>query len=112
MDGILFDILNYIMHNNAVGETQQHYFLQRILWKDSDVCLQNLIKQRSDILNNMILQLDRDTADLAVKAENMAECATNIKGQGYCSFITAREEFLNALTQFKRDYTSLVKPNS
>lgn len=74
------------------------------------MCLQELMKKRYDIHNQLVLQVHKDTDELAQMAENMAECATNIKGQGYISFIQARDNFMKQLNKFRENYSSLCTP--
>ena len=50
----------------------------------------------------------KDTQNLKDLAENMAECATNIQGQGYASFIASRENFLSELEKFRRCWTDFL----
>ena len=72
--------------------------------------LNQLIKQRSDILTEMQKQVNRDIQTIQDKAEHMAECATCIQGQGYNTFIVARNEFLAELENFRSNYSTLVRP--
>ena len=74
------------------------------------MCLQELINKRYDIHLQLIEQMKLDTTMLAVKAENMAECATNIKGQGYSSFMAARDDFMKYLEEFRKNYTMICSP--
>ena len=74
--------------------------------------LNHLIKQRSDILVQMQEQVNMDVQSIQDKAEHMAECATCIQGQGYNTFIVARNEFLAELENFRSNYSTLVRPFS
>ena len=53
-------------------------------------------------------EVSKDTQNLKDLAENMAECATNIQGQGYASFIASRENFLSELEKFRRCWTDFL----
>ena len=67
--------------------------------------LSNLFEQKQ-ILNRAILKsLQDEVVSIRLAAENMAECATNIKGQGYLSFINSREEFLNKVDHLQQELT-------
>ena len=74
--------------------------------------LNQLIKQRSDILVRMQEQVNMDVQSIQDKAEHMVECATCIQGQGYNTFILARNDFLNELEIFRSNYSTLVRPFS
>ena len=72
--------------------------------------LQDLLNQRYSIHMQLVKQLREDTDLLATKAETMAECATNIKGQGYSSFMTARDDFIKYLNDFRENYSIVCSP--
>lgn len=74
------------------------------------MAIRDLMQQRSEILTKMAQQVHSDVGELARKAEHMAECATDIRGQGYSCFIAAREEFFTTLDKFKLDYSDLCMP--
>ena len=57
-------------------------------------------------------QVNEDVQSIQNKAEHMAECATCIQGQGYNTFIVARNDFLNELEIFRSNYSTLVRPFS
>ena len=59
--------------------------------------LKNLVQQRHNINCDIIECLQDDIRNIKILAETMVECATNIKGQGYSTFISAREDFLSSI---------------
>lgn len=67
-----------------------------------------LKKQRDDINSQMIDHLKKDTALLKTLADSMAECATNIHGHGYVTFVAARDEFLSQVDRIQKDYSYYV----
>ena len=70
--------------------------------------LSNLFEQKQ-ILNLAILKsLLDEVVCIRLAAEDMVECATNIKGQGYTSFINSREEFLKKIDHFEKELTKNV----
>jgi superoxide dismutase len=75
------------------------------------MCLQELMRQRDSIHAQLLTQINNDSAMLMVLADNMAECATNMQGQGYTAFITARETFLCEVARLREEYSRLVTPN-
>lgn len=56
--------------------------------------VQELIDQKKNINCKILGCIENDIVALKIAAENMVECATNIKGQGYVSFIQSRETFM------------------
>lgn len=77
-------------------------------FSESDImCLKELMQRRAELLNQLASQIYEDTTELILKAECMAECATNIKGQGYTAFISAREDFLHSVENFRKEIACL-----
>ena len=72
------------------------------------MCIENLIKQHDELNRQLATEVSRDTQRLKEMAETMAECATNIQGQGYSAFITSRENFLTELERFRRCWTDFL----
>jgi hypothetical protein len=65
------------------------------------------VKQK---LNNSILQCFKDDVkSIKIAAETMAECATNIKGHGYLSFINSRDEFFKKVDLLEEEITKNVE---
>lgn len=58
------------------------------------MCLVHLVEARNNIQNQICSYLMQELTNLMVIGENMAECATNIQGQGYSAFILSRDTFL------------------
>ena len=69
-----------------------------------------LTKQQQNIKNEMLLKLRSDTCMLKQLADEMAECATNIQGQGYVVILQSREKFLSELDRLSVEYTMLIDP--
>lgn len=44
---------------------------------------------------------------IKILADNMAECATDIKGQGYTSFVSARSEFIDLVDRLHDELTDV-----
>jgi hypothetical protein len=59
--------------------------------------LNTLVQARQNITCDIIDILKSEVTNIKVCAEDMIECATNIKGQGYTAFIHSREEFLDKI---------------
>lgn len=56
-----------------------------------------LIDQRKSINDKILGCLESDIVAVKIAAESMAECATDIKGQGYASFMQSREAFMDTV---------------
>lgn len=67
--------------------------------------LEQLKQQRNDINIEFLKTMCRDSKNIKVLADNMAEAATNIQGQGYITFVTAREAFLDEMDRMLADYS-------
>jgi hypothetical protein len=64
-----------------------------------------LKQQRDEIRNKVLSKLNDDKILLRVLADNMAEAATHIRGQGYTNFLNARETFLFEIDRIAKDYS-------
>jgi Na+/phosphate symporter len=64
--------------------------------------LQTLMQKRRDLNNDILNSLQQEVLEIKESAENMIECATNITGQGYPTFISARKDFLKKLDKFSQ----------
>lgn len=64
--------------------------------------LQELVQKRQDICCDIINCLQEQITNIKVSAEEMIECATNIKGQGYSMFMRSREQFLEQIDALQR----------
>jgi hypothetical protein len=67
--------------------------------------LENLKTQRNDINAQFLKTMCNDSKNLKILADNMAEAATNIQGQGYGAFVNAREAFLTEVDRILEDYS-------
>lgn len=74
--------------------------------------LTQLKKEQMKINNGFIEQIRGDTIVLRTLADNMAECATNIRGQGYTTFLSSRDTFLKSLDNMLKDYVSYLSVDS
>ena len=72
------------------------------------MCIETLTKQHKELNRQLSEEIDRDTQRLKEMADDMAECATNIKGHGYSAFITAREQFNTELERFRRCWSDFL----
>lgn len=70
--------------------------------------LQELIQQKDNLNYNMLNYLIEQITSIQISAENMTECATNIKGQGYISFIDSRNLFLSKIDNIKDEIRSII----
>lgn len=67
------------------------------------------LKHQRDLINTKILTyMKQDAVLLKSLADNMAECATNIQGQGYANFVNARETFLSEVDRIQKDYSFYI----
>ena len=67
------------------------------------------LKTQRDTINNLIIdKLEQDKVHLKIMADNMAEAATNIQGQGYGSFVNARESFLSEIDRVVEEYSVFI----
>lgn len=61
-----------------------------------------LIEKRQNLNRDIFKCLLDDVSEIRCLAENMSECATDIKGQGFSTFIQARESFLYKIDVFQK----------
>ena len=73
--------------------------------------LQELLKHKDALHAQIVKQIETDSDSLKTLADNMAECASNMNGQGYNSFIASRESFLSDLNRVKSNYLNFVNPS-
>lgn len=66
---------------------------------------QNLIEQK---FNERVRE---DNFYIRSLADNMAEAATNIQGQGYAAFVAAREQFLREMDRLCDEYSNYLYPS-
>jgi hypothetical protein len=64
--------------------------------------LTELIQARQNITCDIIKYMRNEITNIKVCADEMIECATNIQGQGYSTFIRTREEFLDKIDALKQ----------
>lgn len=74
--------------------------------------LQELIQQRQDVQCSIYKCLDDEVTAIKLAAEEMIECATNIKGQGYSLFIRSRQDFLDKIDQLHQQIEASASINS
>lgn len=67
-----------------------------------------LIKQKKEINEKIVIRMKEDTEVLKKLADDMAEAATTLHGQGYMRFIDARTIFLNEMDRIYAEYATLV----
>ena len=68
----------------------------------------DLKRQRDEITNHFLAKLREDKVLIRTLADNMAEAATYIQGQGYTNFLNARENFLNEIERISNEYSLFV----
>ena len=73
---------------------------------------QDLQEQQKIIRRKMRLKIIDDATRLKQLADDFAECATNIQGQGYMNFVRCREDFLCEIDRMSENYCALVWPES
>jgi hypothetical protein len=64
--------------------------------------LNDLVQQRQELTCAILNCLQEQITSIKISAEEMVECATNIKGQGYSMFINARESFLDKIDSLQK----------
>lgn len=67
----------------------------------------HLIEARNDIQRRICDYLSNELSNLMAFGESMAECATNINGQGYALFIGARDTFLHECRRLQDEIDQL-----
>lgn len=72
-----------------------------------DMCLQHLIEAREELQHKICQHLIDQLRNLTLAGENMAECATNIQGHGYSSFILARDFFMEQTRNLREEIEQL-----
>ena len=72
----------------------------------------DLVQARHNIQCNILQELNNEVIAIKVAAEDMIECATNIKGQGYSNFINSREVFLSKIDELHNQIVSCIDINS
>ena len=73
--------------------------------------LENLRNQRNEVNAQFLKTMCNDSKNIKILADNMAEAATNIHGQGYLSFVNAREAFLAEMDRVLEDYSLFMCPD-
>ena len=74
--------------------------------------IHNLKSQQDTIKKHLIFKINNDACMLRHLAEDMAESATAIQGQGYSVFVNARELFLSELGRVTDEYCSLISSDN
>lgn len=59
--------------------------------------VKELVDQRKGIEHKILSCIESDIIAVKIAAENMVECATDIKGQGYSCFMQSRETFMETV---------------
>jgi len=70
--------------------------------------LTQLKHEQTKINECLIKQFREDNELIRTMAEHMAECATNIQGQGYTTFIYSRDIFLKKLDTMLLEYSNFL----
>lgn len=69
--------------------------------------VQQLMTDQKAFASRLCEQMEKDYETVKRLAEDMAECATNIQGQGYSAFIEARNRFLTQIEKMHDEYAEL-----
>lgn len=64
----------------------------------------DLLKQKNVLNRDIMKCLDEELSNLKQSADNMAECATNMRGQGYQTFIQSREDFIEKVKNLQKQF--------
>lgn len=72
--------------------------------------IHELQEQQKAIRKEMRHKIVDDSKRLKQLADDLAECATNIQGQGYMNFVRCREVFLAEIDRVSDEYCVLVCP--
>lgn len=73
--------------------------------------LEQLRREKDEIENAVLKKLREDNTQIKIMADNMAEAATNIQGQGYGNFVNARQTFLSEVDRISKEYAYFVCKN-
>jgi hypothetical protein len=74
--------------------------------------IHNLMAHQDTIKKHLVFKINSDACLLRQLADDMAESATAIHGQGYSAFVNSRERFLSELTRVSDEYCMLVSPDN
>lgn len=74
--------------------------------------LVELVQKRQNVNCDIIDCIKDQITNIKLSAENMIECATNIKGQGYSLFMQSREDFLEKIDSLKEQIDVSADINS
>lgn len=74
--------------------------------------LNELVQKRQDLSCDILKCLHEEVLSIKLSAEDMLECATNIKGQGYSMFIKSRETFLAKIDSLQDQITASMHINT
>ena len=69
--------------------------------------MQQLMADQKAFTQRLCEQMKKDHTTVKQLAEDMAECATNIRGQGYSAFMDARNRFLTQIEKMHDSYSEL-----
>lgn len=72
--------------------------------------MESLKTQQDQIKRHLISKITNDISMIKNLADDMAESATNIQGQGYLMFVQSREKFLSELDRVTEEYCALISP--
>lgn len=72
--------------------------------------IQELQEQQKAMRKEMRRKVADDAIRLKQLADDLAECATSIQGQGYMNFVRCREVFLAEIDRMSDEYCTLACP--
>jgi hypothetical protein len=63
--------------------------------------LNQMLNARQQLNADIVNCLAEEVSQIRALADHMSECATNIKGQGYSTFVQARDDFMSKIDKFQ-----------
>lgn len=74
-----------------------------------NVSVQDLVSKQVELDAILTQKIHDDTEMIMQLADNLAESATMIQGQGYGVFVRAREQFFATLKEIGTNYAGLIR---
>jgi hypothetical protein len=73
--------------------------------------MKSIRQQQASIREQLLSKLLNDNLKVKQLADDMAESATNIHGQGYSLFVHSREQFFSELDRLRDEYSLMISPD-
>jgi hypothetical protein len=74
--------------------------------------MKSLIRQKEEIDKNILMYLEEEVLNIKLSAEDMVECATNMRGQGYTTFLVSRERFIKNVDKLSSEIKNVISHNA